>query len=253
MPPAIHYANRFQTKEDVVSYDSKEYGPGTYASRIWELQRPVLTKILSEHQQAVRHPLAVLDFACGTGRVLSSLESFVATPNGIDISPEMVAVAREKCTQSRLQVGDILTQPELLQKNYDAITAFRFLLNVEPEIRLRVLRRLREVICESHGLLVVNVHGNSRSMRHPAILWRRWRERRQPTGAMLNEISPHEVRTLLHEGGFQVVRQFGFGLLPPALYRTPLHNLAFAVDKFLAGDRRGNDWFIDMLFICRPA
>ena len=149
-------------------------------------------------------------------------------------------------------MGDILTQPELLRKNYDVITAFRFRLNVEPEIRRRVLRRLREVIREPHGRLVVNVHGNSRSLRHPAILWRRWRERRRQGNMMLNEMSPGETRLLLRECGFQVVRQFGAGMLPPTLYRTPLRHLAFAVDKALAGDGRGNDWSIDMLFVCRP-
>jgi len=148
-------------------------------------------------------------------------------------------------------VGDILTQPELLRKNYDVITAFRFRLNVEPEIRRRVLRRLREVIREPHGRLVVNVHGNSRSLRHPAIMWRRWRERSHQTGAMLNEMSPGEVRMMLRECGFQVVRQFGFGMLPPTRYRTPLRNFAFVVDQTLAGDGWCNDWAVDMLFVCR--
>ena len=84
----------------------------------------------------------------------------------------MVAVARARCRKAQLQVGDILTQPELLQKRYDVITAFRFLLNVEDDVRRRVLRRLREVIREPEGLLLVNVHGNSHSLRHPAIVWR---------------------------------------------------------------------------------
>lgn len=252
MPLTINYANRFQARDDVASYDLREYGAGSYSSRIWELQRPLLAEILLQHQATVRHALTLLDFACGTGRVLASLEPHVAAADGIDISPEMVAVARTKCTKPRLQVGDILTQPELLQGNYDVITAFRFLLNVEPEIRRRVLRRLREVIREPHGLLVVNVHGNSRSLRHPAILWRRWRERSHKTGAMLNEMSPGETRRLLRECGFQVVRQYGFGMLPPTLYRTPLRRFGFAVDKALAGERWCNDWAIDMLFVCRP-
>src|ERR1035437_4261291 len=188
MPPTTSYANRFQARDDVVSYDLKEYGADSYSSRIWELQRPLLAEILLQHQAAVRHSLTLLDFACGTGRVLASLEPNVVAADGIDISPEMVAVARTKCTKARLQVGDILTQPELLQNNYDVITAFRFLLNVEPEIRRRALRRLREVIRAPHGLLVVNVHGNARSLRHPAIVWRRWRERSHKTDAMLNEM-----------------------------------------------------------------
>jgi SAM-dependent methyltransferase len=252
MPLISSYANRFQARDDVASYDLKEYGAGSYSSRIWELERPQLVQILLQHQAAVGRSLTLLDFACGTGRVLACLEPNVVSADGIDISPEMVAVARTKCAKARLQVGDILTQPELLQQNYDVITAFRFLLNVEPEIRRRALRRLREVIRAPHGLLVVNLHGNSRSLRHPAILWRRWRERSHQTGAMLNEMSPGETRMLLRECGFQVVRQYGFGMLPPTLYRTPLRRFGFAVDKALAGDRWCSDWAIDLLFVCRP-
>jgi SAM-dependent methyltransferase len=235
-----------------MSYDSKEYGAGSYSSRIWELQLPQLKEILRQHQTEARHPLRLLDFACGTGRVLSTLEPEVAVADGVDISAEMLAVARKRCTKARLQVGDILSQQNLLQGQYDVITAFRFLLNVEPEIRRRVLRRLREVISEPDGRLVINVHGNSRSLRHPAILWRRWRERRHKTDAMLNEMSPDETRALLSECGFDVVWQFGFGILPPSLYRTPLRSIAFALDRALAGNKWWNDWAVDMLFVCRP-
>jgi SAM-dependent methyltransferase len=252
MPEATSYSKRFQEEGAVLSYDFKEYGAGSYSSYVWELQRPVVGEILREFRAQTGRPCSLLDFACGTGRVLSYLEPLVEAAEGVDISPQMVAVARTKCVKSRLQVGDILAQPGLLQKQYDIITAFRFLLNVEPEIRRRALRRLREVLREPDGLLVANVHGNSRSLRHPAIMWRRWRTGSQPADAMLNELSPGEARTLLRECGFQVVRQFGFGILPPTLYRTPLRGFAAAVDKALAGDKWCNDRSIDMLFVCHP-
>jgi ubiquinone/menaquinone biosynthesis C-methylase UbiE len=180
------------------------------------------------------------------------VESLVDAAEGVDISEPMVARARTKCRQAQFKVGDILAQPELLQKNYDLITTFRFLLNVEPAQRQRVLRKLREVVREPDGLLVLNVHGNSRSLRHPAIVWRRWRERSRPTGAMLNEMSSAETKALLRECGFRVVRQFGFGMLPPTLYRTPLRGLAAALDKLFAGDNLWRDCSIDMMFICEP-
>jgi len=171
---------------------------------------------------------------------------------GIDISENMVAVARGKCRTAQLKVGDILSQPELLQKNYDLITSFRFLLNVEPEMRGRVLEKLRGVLRGPDGLLMVNVHGNSRSLRHPAIVWRRWRERSEKSGAMLNEMSPEGTKQLFRASGFQIVRQFGFGMLPPTLYRTPLRGAAMAVDKFFAGENYWGDYAIDMMFVCRP-
>ena len=245
------YSNRFQDSFSVADYESKEYGAGSYSSCIWNLQRPVLEKILANFRPRHSRPVRLLDFACGTGRVMAALENQADAIEGIDISENMVAVARGKCPTAQLKVGDILLQPELLQHKYDFITAFRFLLNVEPETRAKVLRRLREVI-QPDGFLITNVHGNSRSLRHPAIVWRRWRERLQPTGAMLNEMSPEVTRQLLHASGFKIVRQFGFGILPPTLYRTPLRRAAAAVDAALAGERRWNDYAIDMLFVCRP-
>jgi ubiquinone/menaquinone biosynthesis C-methylase UbiE len=252
MPETTSYLNRFQDQAAVAAYESKEYGAASYSSYVWQWQRPVVEQIIKTHQPGRNTPARLLDFACGTGRVLACVESLVDTAEGVDISENMVVLARSKCRRAQLKVGDILSQPELLQQGYDFITAFRFLLNVEPAMRRAALLKLRGVISQPDGLLVVNVHGNSRSLRHPAILWRRWRERSQPTDAMLNEMSPDEARTLLRECGFQVVRQFGFGILPPTLYRTPLRGLAARVDTLFAGDNPWRDCSIDMLFVCRP-
>ncbi len=252
MPETTSYFNRFQDEAAVAAYESKEYGTASYSSLVWQWQRPVLEQIIKDHQRQKNAPLRLLDFACGTGRVLACVEPLVDSAEGVDISENMVALARAKCRKAQLKVGDILSQPELLQPGYDLITAFRFLLNVEPAVRQAVLRKLRTVSRQPDSLLVVNVHGNSRSLRHPAIVWRRWREHSQPTDAMLNEMSPAGAKSLLHECGFQVVKQFGFGLLPPTLYRTPLRGPAAEVDKFFAGDNPLRNSAIDMMFVCQP-
>lgn len=246
----ISYSNRFQQLEAVNAYETAEYAPGSYSSQIWALQRPVLEKLLADFRRDHPGPLRLLDFACGTGRVLASLENFADTADGLDISENMVAVARTRCTKARLQVGDIFANPGLLNGPYDVISCFRFLLNVESALRQRVLVRLREVLRPSNGLLLVNVHGSSRSLRHSAILWRRWRDRRPDS--MLNEMSPGEARRLLWDTGFEVVRQFGFGVLPPTLYRTPLRGIAYAGDRLCAGENFWKNISIDLLYVCRP-
>ncbi len=247
----ISYSERFQKKDAVESYDAKEYAAGSYSASIWQLQRPVVEKLLSDFRQLRAGLGQLLDFACGTGRVLSCVEPFADAADGIDISENMVVVARAKCRRARLQVGDILANPELLQKNYDVITCFRLLLNLEPEMRGRILRQLRAVI-EPDGRLLINVHGNARSLRHPAILWRRWRERKQKSGAMLNEMSPGETEKLLWDSGFRIEHKIGFGFLPPLIYRTPLRPLAFATDRFLAGENIWKNWSVDILYVCSP-
>ena len=245
------YSNRFQQKEAVHAYETQEYAADSYSTSIWALQRPVLEKILNDFRQQRSGPLHLLDFACGTGRVLSCLESLADTADGVDISQNMVALARGKCARARLQVGDILTQPELLQKSYDVISCFRFILNVEPALRRQVLSRLRTVL-RPDGLLLVNIHGSSQSLRHPAILWRRRRQAGGKSDVMLNEMSPAEAKKLLFENGFDIVQQFGFGIFPPTLYRTPLRGLARAGDRLLAGENIWKNWAIDLLFVCRP-
>jgi SAM-dependent methyltransferase len=253
-PPArpASYSDRFQVPAAVAAYEAEEYGAGSYATFIWNLQRPVLEKIVTDFRQAQAGPVRLLDFACGTGRVLASLESLVDAAEGVDISGNMVEIARQKCRAARLHTGDILAAPELLAGKFAVITCFRFLLNAEPELRRRVLKKLRDRLREPDGLLVVNVHGNARSLRHPAIVWRRWRERTRPTGAMLNELSPEVTKRLLRESGFEIVRQYGFGMLPPTFYRTPLRRVAATLDACCAGDNGWRDRSIDLLFVCRP-
>lgn len=247
----ISYSERFQEKNAVESYDATEYAVGSYSAGIWQIQRPVVEKFLSDFRQSRAGLDRLLDFACGTGRVLCCVEQFADVADGIDISENMVAVARTKCRRARLQVGDILAHPQLLQKNYNVITCFRLLLNLEPEMRGRILRQLRGVI-QPDGRLLINVHGNTHSLRHPAILWRRWRERKQKSSAMLNEMSPRETEQLLLDSGFRIERRIGFGMLPPLIYRTPLRSLALAIDKFLSGENIWNNWSVDILYVCCP-
>lgn len=248
----ISYADRFQEQDAVTAYEAEEYGAASYSTGIWRLQRPVLEQVVKDFRAAQSGPVRLLDFACGTGRVLSALEPLVDAADGVDISENMVAAARRKCIKARLLVGDVLARPELLQPSYEVISCFRFVLNVEPELRQRVLQRLRQVLRSPDGLLLVNVHGNSHSLRHPAIVWRRWRERGHRSNAMRNEMAPAEAKRLLVASGFEIVRSFGFGMLPPTLYRTPLRRAAFALDRALAGEHGWSDWSVDILFVCRP-
>lgn len=253
----VSYSNRFQNPADVEAYERGEYSSTSYSSCIWRLQQPFLAAVFAQfRERRSGQSIRLLDFACGSGRILSFVEGLAEDAVGVDISAEMAEVARHKCKKAEVRVGDILQQPELLQSPYDLITSFRFLLNVENEMRHKALQRLREVIRTPDGLLVVNVHGNSRSLRHPAIWWKRNRQSAaQSTVAapvMLNEMSLAETRTLLADCGFEVVQMLGFGVMPPTLYRTPLRRLALAVDRWFAGRQWLVGCSVDLMFVCRP-
>lgn len=247
---SIRYAERFQPEEHAAAYDRAEYGADSYSSAVWGWQRPAVEKIAAGFCAAQKSPVRLLDFACGTGRVLAALEPLAGSADGVDISPSMVARARERGVKARLLTGDILAEPNLIAAQYDLISCFRFLLNAEPDLRRRVLRRLREVLAPG-GRLLVNLHGNARSIRHPAIVWRR--RRRTDGDEMLNEMTPAAVEALLAQSGFAVERRLGFGLLPPTLYRTPLRAAAARADRWLSGEKPWSGFAIDLLYVCRPA
>ena len=91
----ISYSNRFQQPDAVAAYEADEYATDSYASRIWQLERPVLERILEKFRQMNSGPLRLLDFACGIGRVLAALEPLVDVMTSIrgarryDFDPEV--------------------------------------------------------------------------------------------------------------------------------------------------------------------
>lgn len=247
------YADRFAQPSDVRSYETEEYGRDSYSSFIWELQKPVLHRLVVQQQRRMGRGARLLDFACGTGRVLSFLEETVAESEGVDISSAMAEVAKSRCKKSAISVGDICEDHQLAAKKYDIITSFRFLLNVEPDVREMALRQLRSRLETGTGILLVNMHGSSRSLRHPAILFRRRQKlaKKAHEDLMLAEMHPDEVNALFRSCGFEIVSLHGFGLLPQFLYRTPLVSLANWIDRIASRLKSTRYFSIDLLYELR--
>ena len=248
------YRERFSAAAEAESYDAEQYAHSSHSSFLWELQQPVVRALL-ERQRALRGELRLLDFACGTGRILSFVENFAGESDGVDISPAMLERAAQRCARSRLLAGDIVEDQSLAPGPYDVITTFRFLLNAEPGVRRDVLDALR-VRLAPDGLLIANVHGNATSLRHISLVYRRWESRRRPAAEadlMLAEMSPRAARELFASAGFEVVEQIGFGILPHLAHRSFLRPLARAVDRQLSALRPLRDVSVDLLFVCRPS
>ena len=65
--------------------------------------------------------LSVVDIGCGTGLVGVELRKFgFTTIDGLDISPEMMAIAKEKSVYRQLIGGDMNAGVEVADKEYDA-------------------------------------------------------------------------------------------------------------------------------------
>jgi len=103
-----------------------------------------------------------LDFACGSGRILSLVAPFFNDVVAVDVSENMVQAAREKVPSAKFHLANITSQ-ELDIGQFDLITAFRFFGNAEDSLRNSVLNALRSHIKED-GYLLINNHRNPKSL-----------------------------------------------------------------------------------------
>lgn len=71
-----------------------------------ELTKPVERSVLGLFASVVRGP--VLDVGCGTGLVTALLHGLGVPVSGVDLSPGMLAVARETCPTVSFEVGSML-------------------------------------------------------------------------------------------------------------------------------------------------
>ena len=120
---------------------------GAYA-RAYDLTLEHTVKYLSPFDR-------VLDFACGTGLVTLRLASCVFHIRGIDISPEMTAIAQNKVQAQGAANVEItntdLYDPCLEPGSFDAVTAFNVMCYI-PDLPT-ALTRIRELL-KSGGMFL---------------------------------------------------------------------------------------------------
>ena len=200
----MSYRTSHRSAPAAANYHRQFSDPRNVKHLYWRLEQQLLDEIVQSHEAIGQ----VLDFACGTGRILGYLRQHFPHVHGLDISPQMLTIAQEYVADADLLCTDVTAGNTPLQTRFDLITAFRFFLNAEPSLRADALRWIHTHL-QDDGLLVCNFHLNSRSL---IGLWKRsrWRLRGrtpQPT------LSLKEANQLLHDNGFQVLKVYGYGLL----------------------------------------
>jgi SAM-dependent methyltransferase len=148
------------------SHSEKGYGElyqetyryGYYATLWNKVEKPLIETIFTEISE--QGASSCLDFACGTGRITKVAEDIFDEVTGVDISSEMLKVARQQLTSATLIEQDITTTP--LSSEYDVISSFRFFLNAESELRISTLKTLHGLLSDQ-GTLIINVHVNKHS------------------------------------------------------------------------------------------
>ena len=191
---------------------------------LWSREREILLKVLDKYFAG--RDVHLLDFACGTGRITSLLEDRVETSTGVDVSGSMLAVARDKLKRTEIIEADITAENILKPRTFNLITAFRFFLNAEPELRSAAIAELVELLAED-GYLVFNNHHNLGS---PWIRLLHWRHRHKNPEGIFNVMSIEQMIELAESAGLEIVEIYPVGFFHPP--KIPVsHRLNRVIDN----------------------
>jgi SAM-dependent methyltransferase len=170
------------------------------------------TWITSLHRFQIPQGSRVLEIGCGSGDLLAALSP--AAGVGVDISPNMVSLARSRHPELRFEC--IAGEQLALGETFDYIVLSDLLPFVHDLVEL-----FERVAAHSHPSTRVVVHSYSRLWR-PAI---RLAElvRLKPAKPIRNWIAPEVIRNLLELADLEVVTETRRMLLPK---RVPLLNVA---------------------------
>lgn len=196
------YRSSHSSADYGVIYD-RTYEAGYYAALWSKIEKPLIATILRDLGGA---EMTCLDFACGTGRITQVAADYFGKVVGVDVSASMLARAHGS-HNVRLRRIDITRRR--LGETFDVVTAFRFLLNAEQELRQEALQAIREHL-KPEGRLICNIHMNATS---PIGIAARIANR-LPWSCKRNTMSTAELSRLLDSAGFTVERTLGYGYLP---------------------------------------
>jgi SAM-dependent methyltransferase len=206
------YRKHFSDESKATEYDRIHYGEGSYSEILWKIEQRQLNTILEE-LRLTHDQISYLDFAAGTGRIIALMENKVDAATGIEISQSMIDRARGRLQKANMICADITQPGSEIEGKYDMITAFRFILNAEPALRLAGLRALAARLKDETSILVFNNHGNLYS--HKLLFWPIHKLRFLGTAYSpeANYLTNHQVCRIANQAGLQVIRIAGCGML----------------------------------------
>ncbi len=114
-------------------YDQSRFG-NAYGQFIHQQERQALAKLLRDTPSS-----EVLDLACGTGRLIEFAET------GCDLSPKMIAEARQKFPTKTLVVGEA-TQLPFEDGAFSAIFSMHFFMHLDHTATQAVLAEVHRVL-----------------------------------------------------------------------------------------------------------
>ncbi|MGI9612068.1 MAG: class I SAM-dependent methyltransferase, partial [Acidimicrobiales bacterium] len=199
------YRSSHRGADKADSYE-QDYEQGFLAEFWRNVERPLLMDMLHEIYPEGLGSRDHLDVACGTGRILAAIAPETRTSTGIDISPDMLRHAVRRAPEAIVEVADV-TKLELVE-TVDIVTAFRFFLNAEDELRRDALQTIWNAL-RPGGFLIANSHASPRS----AIgVYRRVSRKLGRTAD--NTMAHDDFAAMLVDAGFEPAAGRTYGFVP---------------------------------------
>lgn len=246
------YRDQFQDPTRAQDYAERQYAPGKYSDLLWRIEQSALDRVVSR-MRTDHARIEHLDFACGTGRVVGHLAGQVDGSSGIDIAAPMLEYARKAAPSATIVHGDLTTDESLTPGPFDLVTAFRFILNAEPGLRVRAMRALVARLRDDSSLIVFNNHGNPWS--HKALLWPVHALRRKGKGYLSegNYMTHAQVMQLAEEAGLRIISRYGYGHVGAKALRLLPFKAALGLDRMLAGVWDLQRLGVNQLYVAKKA
>lgn len=182
-------------------------GWGRRAAEFSTLLEPACAReyVAVHHRLGLTAGVRLLDVACGSGLALELAGICGAMTSGIDASERLVAVARDRCPDADVRVGDMGALP-WSDESFDVVTSFRGIWGTTPA----AVQEAHRVLVPG-GRLVLTVWGNvGKSPGAWALLPFMWatEENLQHQADMVALGRPGIGEAFLAAGGFAVAERF---------------------------------------------
>lgn len=244
--PQVDYRDSHKDPSKGEGYDVRAHH-GRHRSLVWAWEQERLREVLDRFAEG--REIHLLDFACGTGRIIGHLEGRVASATGVDVSKSMLDVARRRVQQGEILEADLTRDDALAGRRFNLITAFRFFLNAQSTLRQDAMAALAAHLADD-GFLVFNNHLQRWSLAHLALAaWCRVRGRPFERQTM----SMDEVRALVAQAGLCIVGTHYWGVIPATDNRMPLPGrLLVRIEDWLSRWRVFHPLAQNVVVICAP-
>lgn len=119
--------------------------------------KPFDRKMLDWLIEKTGAPGTICDMGCGPGQIARYLFQRGAQVCGVDLSEEMVRVARERNPMISFQQGNMLRLEAITDNSYVGIAAFYSIIHIPKSAVVSALTELKRVLCPG-GVLLLTHH-----------------------------------------------------------------------------------------------